>query len=404
MRPRALQLVLLLLLALGPAHPQKPLAWWRFEEGGPHLGTDSSTNGSMPLNLGHADSAGRPPVSQGAVGGCVGRYLRVVGANVSEALAATTAAPLPRGAGPGITVELLFRLPSNGSFNKAGNTTILRAGSGLGDAGWALVFDRHSIGFRAAGRVVAASMIGSGVRSMFNLANDEWHHLACRLDGATGEQSIWIDGQCPDENPLALTRGSRPANASAAPGKLPAASGVVTLLPSAFDGDLDEVAVYGAALSNGTIWAHFQSATRQHSPYPFAAVSAPAPPPLPAEGALNTSDFPPGTSLPTPDGCSSLCCCTSLVPPGVLPVDGEPAKCFASSCKRLNGSLAQKLIPPIDRNHLTACKHHLVTCRWCAFSHHWIWTELRAFPSPRFLTNPATGPRIGVPQRNFNWM
>ena len=44
---------------------------------------------------------------------------------------------------------------------------MLRGGSGEGDAGWALVFDRHSIGFRSAGRVVSAQLIGSGVRSIF---------------------------------------------------------------------------------------------------------------------------------------------------------------------------------------------------------------------------------------------
>ena len=90
-------------------------------------------------------------------------------------------------------------LPANGSsFNKAGNTTIIRGGSGEGDAGWAVVFDRHSIGFRAAGRVVSAALVGSGVRSIWNLADGNWHHLVCRLDAASGEQSIWVDGQCPD--------------------------------------------------------------------------------------------------------------------------------------------------------------------------------------------------------------
>ena len=45
-----------------------------------------------------------------------------------------------------------------------------------------MVFDRHSVGFRAAGRVVSAALIGSGVRSIWNLADGGWHHCACRLD------------------------------------------------------------------------------------------------------------------------------------------------------------------------------------------------------------------------------
>jgi hypothetical protein len=30
--------------------------------------------------------------------------------------------------------------------------------------------------------------------------------------------------------------------------------------------------------------------------------------------------------------------------------------------------------------------------------------QLQAFPSPRYSIHPATGPTIGTPQRNFNWM
>lgn len=57
-------------------------------------------------------------------------------------------------------------------------------------------------------------------------------------------------------------------------------------LQSAFDGALDEIAIYSAALSNGTIWAHFMTATVSHSPYTFEPVTAPGPPPAPAAGEL----------------------------------------------------------------------------------------------------------------------
>ena len=338
-----------MLLAAAAAAGQEPVAWWRFESSA-HLGADSSPGGANSFVSEPFSPEPEPPFSQETADGCVGGYLHVGGANVSLALAAETAKPIPAATAPGLTAELLFRL--NGTaFNKAGNTTVLRGGSGEGGAGWALAFDRHSIGFRAAGRVVSAQLIGSGVRSIFGLADGAWHHLACRLDASSGEQSIWIDGQCPDPHPPTCPPpctlgGSLPPNASAAPGQVPAGAGAVTLLPSAFDGDLDEIAVYTAALSNSTIWAHFQGAVQQHTKYSFSPSTAPVPPPAPAGGALNASDFPPGTILPTPDGNSSV-----------------------------SGS---NMTLPID--------------------------QLKAFPAPRYLLKPKTGPKIGTPQRNFNWM
>lgn len=349
MPPRG-SLPLVLLLMRGSATAQEPLAFWEFEDA-KNIGADSSTGSQNPFVGEPFSPVPEAPFVQGTVGGAVGSYLSVNGANTSLSVSAKTAKPIPNIAVGGITVELLFRISANQSFNKGANTTLLQGGNGTGSSGWALVLDRHAISFRAAGRAISAFMIGSGVRSYFALTDSEWHHLACRFDAASGEQSIWIDGQCPDPNPptcpLPCTLGgSLPANATSAPGKIPAGDGTVTLLPTAFDGDLDEIAVYPAALSNGSIYAHYQSAIQQHTKYSFVPVTTPAPAPSPAGGALNASDFPNGTVLPTPDGNSS--CSASVM---ILPVD-----------------------------------------------------QLKAFPAPRFLAKPATGPAIGVPQRNFNWM
>jgi hypothetical protein len=342
----------LLLLALPPMfYGQEPVAWWRFEQGGAGIGDDSSPGGPNPLISEPFSPGAAPNFTRASANACVGDYLLVDGSEVSTNLSASTKGPLPSQAGPGMTIELLFRVFSNASFNKAGNTTILRGGDGEGGTGWALAFGRHSVGFRAAGRVAEAHLIGSGVRSIVHLADGSWHHLAARIHGSTGEQSIWIDGQCPDMHPPTCLPpctlgGSSPANASTAPGKIPAGTGVVTLLPTAFDGALDEIAIYASALSNATIWSHFHSTTVKHRQYSFTPATAPAPPPVPAGGQLNISDFPPGTVLPTPEGKSS--------------------------------AAGSNLTLPLD--------------------------QLKAFPAPRYLKKVATGPEIGVPQRNFNWM
>ena len=253
---------------------QQPAALWRFEDAS-SLGKDSSAKGATALSFGAAGTL----ATQGTADGCVGAYLQADGQNVSLNVSATTAAPFPASPAKGLSVELLFRLPRLGSFNKAANTTLIRGGTGGGEDGWAVAFDRHSLRFRAAGRCVEASLVGAGVRSVWNLVDGNWHHLLCRLDAKSGEQSIWVDGQCPDS-----FGGWSAANASTAPGTVPS-SGVVTVLPTAFDGAIDEIAVYDVALSNGSIYEHFHTAVLAHKPYTFEPVTTPAPAPLAANGS-----------------------------------------------------------------------------------------------------------------------
>jgi hypothetical protein len=327
--------LLLLLIVTGTVAAQQPDAFWRFEDPAA-LGKDTQNKLSLTLS-----SEGAAVAAQGTAGGCVGGYLEANGSAVHLNASAASASPYPPAASAGLTVELLFRLPRLGNFNLAGNTTVVQSGSGQGEAGWGVAFDRHSLRFRAAGRVVEAQLVGAGVRSIWSIADGAWHHLACRIDAATGEMSIWVDGECPNAH-----GGSSLANTSAAPGAVPAGVGLLTLLPTAFDGAVDEVAVYSSALANGTIHKHFETAVHSHKMYPFDAVHTPAPPPSPADGAYNLSDFHPGMVLPTPAGNSSA-----------------------------EGST---LALPLD--------------------------QLKAFPDPRFLAKPATGPDIGSPQALFNWM
>ena len=85
-----------------------------------------------------------------------------------------------------------------------------------------------------------------GRRSMFYLDDGKWHHLAFRKQAVSGEQSIWLDGQAPDgfTNPFA-------ANASGPSIPQPHCGGTpqpFELLPSHFDGAIDEVALWDQAL------------------------------------------------------------------------------------------------------------------------------------------------------------
>ena len=255
------------------------------------------------------------------------------GINVS----ASTTAPLPSASpAPGITVEFLIKLNPTGYFNLAGNTTVLS--SGHGDDRWTVVLDRHALGLRAAGRVLSVPLNGAPPASYFYLTDASWHHVAMRIDGKTGEASLWVDGQCPDGFRIA-------PNASSAPGTVPNGGPTsVVFLPTAFDGAIDEVAVWAEALTNSTIYTHYHTAVVEHKPYPLSPSTAPVPPPPPSPAnPYDLTDFAPGTTLPTPIGNATL---------GVTATPTE---------------------------------------------------QLKGYPAPRFLASPATGKGIGKLQRNFNW-
>ena len=70
------------------------------------------------------------------------------------------------------------------------------------------------------------------------------------------------------------------------------------VLPTAFDGAVDEIAVYEQALPDAVIYAHYQSAIA-HQPYSFESPTAPAPAPDSIHGNLNLFDYAPGTIMPT---------------------------------------------------------------------------------------------------------
>ena len=331
-------LLLLLLLdgAGGEQHPGappppagaslRPVSYWRFEESD-NLGADSVRPGE-PLRPTGSSATPTWSARPFASGGIVGGY-----AAVDNATVAALGGRFPRsasGAG-GVTIELLLK--AGPRFQLFGNTSLFGA---LGPGGWVeAAVERHSLTFRAdpsdpsPQRRAASSapcmseqdavlpapvpcsrlevpLDQAGRRTMFYLADGNWHHLAFRKDAASGEQHIFIDGQSPDG-----FRHPQP-NRSTGPA-ISQPQGHFTLLGSVFDGAIDEVALFDSALPDSLIAQHHADAMA-HKPYtneirsPFTQG---APTPAPVAGLLEPKEFAVGTrcagwvSNCTPANCSS---------------------------------------------------------------------------------------------------
>ena len=146
----------------------------------------------------------------------------------------------------------------------------------------------------------------AGRRSMFYLADGAWHHLAFRKNAVSGEQSIWLDGQCPD--------GFSHPQPNRSTGKaISQPSGLFTLLSTHFDGAIDEVALFEVALPDAMIAQHYADAMA-HKPYSLVLrppFSAGAPTPAPVAGLMDSREFAPGTICPgwsancTPSRCNT---------------------------------------------------------------------------------------------------
>ena len=149
-----------------------------------------------------------------------------------------------------------------------------------------------------------------------------------------GKLDAWIDGKVPESidqwfartgNPTPTWPWSRetrcgPASARTGCGYFGQWSDGVwpslIMLPSAFDGGIDEVALWETALPDEVIVQHYQDALA-HRPYSTTVkrnsgemASPPADPPL----EFDMQDYPPGTLLPTPPatGCGAPHCAGNL--------------------------------------------------------------------------------------------
>ena len=271
-----------------------PVSYWRFEDAG-SPGADSATTGGVALQP-KAAASWAPKAF--ADGGIVGGYVEI--ANTSLAAAG---GPFPRSAtAAGVTVEFLFR--TGRDFQRYGNSTLFAATPAAGAAGGGWIEGgllRHSLVWRADAsltpdqgecqseqdRVLPGSVPCSrlevpldqaGRRTMFYLDDGAWHHIAFRKDAATGEQSIWLDGEAPDGfvSPFA-------ANATGSAIPQPHTGGTPApfqLLPTQFDGAIDEVALWDEALPDALIARHYKDAMA-HKPYSMTVRNTPPCPPCP---------------------------------------------------------------------------------------------------------------------------
>ena len=373
--PATLALIVLLSAhqLAGPAGRHQPRSWYRFEDPSDLL-KDSA---QAALHLAAKGQATPVAKTQGD-GGLVGGWMQLdgCGENWNQSLVAN-ASQLPRqctGSGrycnpnfgcpgqpggkkggcccnvtndpqgqvTGVTIEFLIKLGRCAKLN--GNLTLFDTGGGRYGGGSRLWVDlsRHDFSFRMEANrgdkaLVQARLNGTGRASTQYLHDGEWHHVVVRRStgGLTGVGKLdaWIDGQ----TPLSVDQWfSRPA-----PNPRPATypwslSGIkpggyfaqwtdgvwpsLMMLPTSFDGGIDEVALYEEALPDELILQHYSDAMA-HKPYTFNMVSATPPqqtPPPDPKPSLDPKEYPPGTLLPTP-ACTDcgMPHCAEMSTPGV---------------------------------------------------------------------------------------
>ena len=257
----------------------------------------------------------------------------------------------PQGHLTGMTIEFLIKLGPLAKLR--GNLTLFDTGKSayLGTT-W-VDLSRHGFAFRMQANrqdaqtsgfaMFLATSNGTGRAATNYLHDGEWHHIVVRRStgGLTGVGKLdaWIDGQVPQSidqwfsrpgNPTPTFPWSRETRCGT-----PAAQhgcgyfgqwtdGVwpsLVILPSPFDGGIDEVALYEVALPDALIVQHYEDAMA-HKPYSASvhgdgrsadtAAAPPADPPL----EFDLKDFPPGTLLPTPafTGCGKPHCAEHSTP------------------------------------------------------------------------------------------
>ena len=236
---------------LASARTVLPALYYRFEDAA-RPGLDTMRHYDLLPT-----AASTLPLPVPTPGGAVGAFAAFDGGNTSEALAAGAGAwNCSARSCDGVTVEFLLRAGSN--FNKAGETPVLQS-RGTGSAfTFEALLARHGYGLHAgsraygfpqelyAGEDVLAPLEGVGRAAHSWLLDGGWHHVAMRKRAHPTNASecvadIWLDGQSP--------AGFNSTGPAFSPGGAPAVCTFITgeplvLLPAAFGGDIDEVAVW----------------------------------------------------------------------------------------------------------------------------------------------------------------
>ena len=356
-----------------------PRSYYRFEDPS-NLMKDSAPAG---MDLQPKGSAVPAPKTQ-AEGGIVGGWMELDGSDLNASLAANASqlprqctglghycnpnfgcpgqpggkpggcccnnTDDPQGKITGMTIEFLLKLGPLAKLQ--GNLTLFDTGHGTYLGRTWIDLSRHGFSFRMQANLKDAQSDssamflainnGTGRSSTDYLHDGQWHHIVVRRStgGMTGVGKLdaWIDGKVPESidqwfarkgNPTPTWPWSRetrcgPASARTGCGYFGQWSDGVwpslIMLPSAFDGGIDEVALWETALPDEVIVQHYQDALA-HRPYSTTVKrnsgemeSPPADPPL----EFDMQDYPPGTLLPTPPatGCG-VPHCTEQPTPGV---------------------------------------------------------------------------------------
>ena len=336
-----LQQVVLFSIALSRLRVSTPIpsprSYWRFEGDTSTWGRDTSTHGNNLTTT--ANSTAAFAVMQ--TGGLVGGFLHVNGSSPTSVLAAAAGAwncssstrSSSKDGCTGSTVEFIFR--AGRYFNNKGASSIISshvAGNPMYRA-YAVEVGRHSLDFHTgsdptfpavdiAGWDVIANLEGVGITSPSQLFDGQWHHLAFVQNGlglnkedtetggapANCSVAVWLDGQRPsdiDYHRKVWWRSNATATSLHRTNCKLLLTEPIDFLPSTFDGDIDEVAIWEVPLTDAMIYAHSQDALKHHRAYTLGTPTSslpPAPAPVPLSGAFNLKEFAVGTVLPTPFG------------------------------------------------------------------------------------------------------
>jgi hypothetical protein len=316
--------------ALSSAVEYRPVAFYRFENMHPGGAADDSSGRNISLVIDNKSSTAVFPCP--SLHGPVGGYLEF---NAATCISNKTHQPHLSAKHPkrwgavskvnmqkakGFTVEFLFK-PLDG-FLRGGESWLFEVG--LGGEGTvpkglkplfiitynALTFYSYtdSVPGKSAGSPqdsITVHLTGQGVRASDYFwrerpAHGGWHHIVLVKDAETGEQSVWIDGNCTAEM-------RTPGNAT---GRVmtPISTMVIDVRnPVALAAAIDEIAIYDTALPASMIYTHFLDSLVHHQPYSTSDPGLPVPPPTPYPHSnetayYNLEEYAIGTQLPSPDG------------------------------------------------------------------------------------------------------
>jgi hypothetical protein len=293
------------------------VAWYRFENLTDST-IDSSSSRLNPLLL-PTERGKHCAEPTAATKGAVGSYLKfnegksfVSSPNKNVSWGAVS--PLDISSADGLTIEFLLK-PSTG-FLRGGEAWLLNALTPAGQNAslkFNMRFDGIYFSAPTAGPSsqmpvddLKALFSGSGVlaadyfwggKTNFGGSSAGWHHIALVKDGISGDQAIWINGNCTTMAGNATHRKLAPIRNLT----------IDFANPVALAAGLDEIAIYDTALPPSMIYQHFIDALVHGKPYSRVDPGGVPPPPtrypLPNEtDYYDKREYAPGTQLPSPAG------------------------------------------------------------------------------------------------------